>query len=259
LNRNKIVLLVFASIVAVSFSFCSSDNPTNPTEQNLKDYYPGLKGTTYKYEIEQQDSSGNIKKATRFVYYGDEIQIDTTSYREQKDSVDDGTNVLENISYFRKTETGVFYFTDTTGLLSFVPDSIRNLISLQDEMRLFLNPLSAGSFWPVYRVTINLQPGFSFKPIDINGYFVAREDITLNLETGISLVSTEKVKYDMDVMIDLNQTVQSFSAQVWFAEKIGIVKIEGSSLLINILLTGELNLGDTTANVRHNLLNYDIK
>jgi hypothetical protein len=86
-----------------------------------------------------------------------------------------------------------------------------------------------------------------------------QEDLTLNLQTGAAIVRAEKVNYDLDVMIDPNQTAQRFSASAWFAEEIGLVKIEGSSLLINILLTGELNLFDTTATVRHDLLDYDIK
>lgn len=254
-------IVVFTSVCAfiLMFSFCTSDNSTNPADQNLKDYYPGTEGTTYEYEIEQHDSTGTLFIAKRFVHYGDEIQIDTVSYRERSDSIDDGTTVTENISYFRKTATGVFYFVDTTGFLGIVPDSIRNLISIQDEMRLLLNPLSAGSFWPVFRVTVNLQPGFSFKPIDLSGNFVVQEDLTLNLETGTTIVTAEKVKYDLALMTDLNQTVQRFSAYFWYAEEIGVIKIEGSSLLINILLTGELSFGDTTSTEKHNLLNYDIK
>jgi hypothetical protein len=253
-------MFVFVSILVIVFTsnFCTSDNSTDPPNQNLKNYYPGGKGTTYKYNVEQQNSSGTIIVSTRSVYYGNEFEIGTVKYREQKDSIDDGSTVTENISYFRKTETGVFYFIDTTGFLSLVPDSIKNLISVQDEMRLLLNPLAIGSFWPVFRVTVNLQPGFSYSPIDINGYYVSQEDLTLNLETGTNMVTAQKVKYDLDFTTDLNQAVQRFSAYAWFAEEIGIVKMDGSSVLINILLTGGLSLGDTTT-IKQDLLKYDIK
>jgi hypothetical protein len=255
-NRNVVFVSILASIFI--FNFCTSDNSTAPPNQNFKNYYPGGKGTTYKFNVEQQESSGNLSVSTRSVNYGNEIEIGAVKYREQKDSIDDGSTVTENFSYFRKTETGVFYFIDTTGFLSLVPDSIINLISVQDEMRLLLNPLAIGSFWPVFRVTVNLQPGVSYSPIDINGYYVSQEDLTLNLETGTIIATTQKVKYDLDFTTDLNQAAQRFSAYAWFAEEIGIVKMDGSSVLINILLTGGLSFGDTTT-IKQDLLYYDIK
>jgi hypothetical protein len=259
LKIKNLILFLFLSAVFLTFNFCTTDNTTNPPEQNLKNYYPGLKGTTYKYEILQKDSAAQLNNAERFVGYGDEVEIESVKYREQKDSVNDGSTVTEYVNYFRKTPTGVFYFIDTTGFLSLVPDSVRNLISIQDEMRLFLNPLDAGSFWPVFRVTLNLQPGFSINPIDINGYFIASEDLTLNLESGVTEIKAEKVKYDLDILTDLNQTVRRFSAYAWFTEEIGIVKLDGNNVVINILLNGEINLSDTTAVLIHNLIDYDIK
>ena len=225
----------------------------------MKNYYPGGKGTTYKYNVVQLDSSGTTNSLTRNVYYSNEVSINSVDYREQKDSIDDGTSITETISYFRKTDTGVFYFVDTTGFLSLVPDSLKNLISIQDEMRLLLYPLAAGNIWPVFRVSVNLQPGFSFSPLDINGYFVSRENVTLSLETDTTVVVAEKVKYDLDLTVDVNQPAQRFSAFAWFAEEIGIVKMDGSSVLLAILLTGELIFGDTAAVATHNLVSYNIQ
>ena len=249
---------IFVCVVLLTFNFCTSDNSMNPSEQNFKNYYPGQEGTSYKYEFKQEDSNGLIVAGTRSVTYGDEIYIDTVKYREQKDSIDDGTSITENISYLRKTPTGIFYFIDTSDFLNLVPDSIKNLISTQDEMRLLLNPLASGSFWPVFRVTVNLQPGVNFSPIDINGYFVTQENLTLNLENGAIEVVAEKVKYDLDIVTDLNQTVQRFSAYAWFADEIGMVKIKGVSVITNILLTGEINFSDTATTITQDLINYDI-
>lgn len=259
LVKKSFFVFISIWIVLFSFNFCTSDNSTNPLEQNLKNYYPGQKGTSYKYEFKQEDSNGIINTGTLFVTYGDEIYVDTVKYREQKDSIDDGTTITENISYFRKTDTGIFYFIDTTDFLNLVPDSIKNLISTQNEIRLLLNPLVSGSFWPVFRVTINLQPGVNFSPIDINGYFIAQENLVLNLENEVIEVLAEKVKYDLKVVTDLNQTVQRFSAHAWFADDIGMVKMQGNSVITNILLSGEINFDDTTTIITQDLIDYDIR
>ncbi len=259
LIKKGFVTFVFVSVILFTFSFCTSDNSTNPSEQNLKNYYPGQNGTSYKYDFKQEDSDGVVVAGTRSVNYGNEVYIDTVKYREQKDSIDDGTIISENVSYFRKTPTGVFYFIDTSDFLNLVPDSIKNLISTQDEMRLLLNPLDSGSFWPVFRITVNLQPGVNFSPIDINGYFITQENLTVNLENGAIEVIAEKVKYDLDIVTDLNQTAQRFSAYAWFADEIGMVKIKGNSVITNILLTGEINFSDTATTITQDLINYDIK
>jgi hypothetical protein len=250
---------IFVCAILFTFNFCTSDNSTNPSEQDLKNYYPGLEGTSYKYEFKQEDPNGVIVTGTRSVNYGDEIYIDTVKYREQKDSLDDGNSITENISYFRKTPTGIFYFIDISDFLNLFPDSIKNLISTQDEMRLLLNPLASGSIWPVLRITVSLQPGVNFSPMDINGYFIAQEDLTLNLENGTVEVSAQKVKYDLDIVTDLNQTAQRFSAYAWFAEEIGMVKMKGNIVITNILLTGEINFTDTATTVTQDLIDYDIK
>ncbi|MBT8380455.1 MAG: hypothetical protein KJN64_14645 [Ignavibacteria bacterium] len=256
--KKSLFVLISATFV-LTLNYCASDNSTNPPNQNLKNYYPGGMATTYKFNVQRSDSSGATNTSTRYVFYGDEIEINVVEYREQKDSIDDGSSITESISYFRRTDTGVFYFIDTTGFLSLVPDSLRNLIALQDEMRLLLNPLAAGSIWPVFRIEVNLQPGISFSPIDINGYYVSSESLTLNLETGANSVTAEKIKYDLDIATDVSQPAQRFSAYIWFAEEIGIVKMDGSSVLLDIILSGRLTFGDTTATLKQNLLNFEIK
>jgi hypothetical protein len=246
-------------VILLSFHFCTSDNSTNPPAQAIKDYYPGSEGTNYKYEVEQKDSTGIIESGIRFVIYGNEMYIDSVLYRIQDDSTDGGTSTAINVSYFRKTSTGVFYYVDTSQVLGIVPDSLKSLISIQNEMRILLNPLAIGSFWPVYRITVNLASGISFSPINVNGYFVNQENLTLNLETGTTEVSTDKVKYDLEIKTDINQPVQTFSAYAWFADEIGLVKMEGSSIVINILLTGEINFVGTTTSGTQHLINYEIK
>ncbi len=245
-------------VIVISFQFCSTDNSTNPSEQDNKEYYPGKAGTNYKYNVEQIDSSGTTKTGNLYIDYGNEVNLNNTKYRIQRDSLSLDTLISSNISYFRRTNTGVFYFVDTNQVLNFVPDSLKDLISLQEEMRLIANPLATGSFWPVFKVIIQLQ-AISFSPINVSGYFVAQENLTLNLENGVSEVTAEKVKYDMDIITDLNQPIRRFSAFAWYAENIGLVKMEGNGVLIGILLTGEINFDDSTSTVNQNLLKFEIK
>ena len=255
----RYLVFVWCCVFVFMFYFCTSDNSINPPDQTKKDYYPGTQGTNYKYQVEWFNSTGIIESGTRFIIYGDEMFINSVKYRIQQDSIDVNSNVTSNNSYFRKTSTGVFYYFDTTQVLGVTPDSLKNLISIQDEMRALLNPITVGSYWPVFRLTISLQTGASYKPIDINGYFVRQENLTLNLDSDTIDISADKVKYDFDLRTGLNQIPQRFSAVAWFADKIGMVKMEGSSVLISFLLYGEINFDDTTTTVTQNLISYEIK
>ena len=42
--------IFFIAIMGLVIS-CSSDNSTNPTEQNFPDYYPGGIGSIFKYSV----------------------------------------------------------------------------------------------------------------------------------------------------------------------------------------------------------------
>lgn len=254
----KYILLVILNLFF--FNYCSDDESTNSPGNSSPpaNFFPNGDGTNYTYDIEQVDSIGNIQRGLRYTLYDGVSTIENTQYQNQFDSL-----MIESISVtgttnFRKTGTGVFYFVDTTGISEIVPDSLLSLISLPSESRVVLFPLEAGSFWPVYSVTISNQ-NINFSPLVVNGVFAEKENITINLISGEIKAEATRVEYIFSIITDINLPPQRLTANAWFVDEIGIVKLEGRSILINLITGGGLEISDTTSTVTQSLIDFEIK
>jgi len=228
-------IIFFTGILTLTFNVCSNEEINDPPDDNPPaDYFPNSDGTNYTYDVVQVDSAGVVQNGLRFsLYFGD------------------GT------SYFRKTSTGVFYFADTTGFSEIVPDSLAPFLSTPSESRALLFPLAEGSFWPVFRVTVTDQQ-VSFSPLVVNGVFAGTETLTLHLLSGDTDVDAIKVKYTFSLQEEPSQPPQVMNAYAWFAEDIGIVKLEGKAVLIN-LLVGGVDFSDTTTTITQSLIDFEIQ
>ena len=162
-------------------------------------------------------------------------------------------------SYFRTTETGVFYFVDTTGFTNTLPDSLQSSVEIQDEMRAYLFPLSEGTFWPVYRISIEVNEFLSFNLVDITGKYVSDETLILDISDGTQTVNTKKVEIVFKLQTGAGDSVITFNAHTWLAEDIGIVKMAGSAVVLSLFSGGGLDLSDASITVTQNLIYYDVK
>lgn len=162
-------------------------------------------------------------------------------------------------SYFRTTETGVFYFVDTTGFKNTLPDSLQSSVEIQDEMRAYLFPLSEGTFWPVYRISIEVNEFLSFNLVDITGKYVSDETLILDISDGTQTVNTKKVEIVFKLQTGAADSVITFNANTWLAEDIGIVKMAGSAVVLSLFSGGGLDLSDASTTVTQNLIYYDVK
>ncbi len=185
--------------------------------------------------------------------------INGTIYKLQIDSIQTNLQLSVSSSYFRTTETGVFYFVDTTGFTNTLPDSLQSSVELQDEMRAYLFPLSGGTFWPVYRISIELNEFIIFNLVDITGKFISDETLILELSDGTQTVNTKKVEIIFKLQTGAADFVITFNANTWLTEDIGIVKMEGSAVVLNLFGGGGLDLSDTSITVTQNLIDYDVK
>jgi hypothetical protein len=123
---------------------------------------------------------------------------------------------------------------------------------------LLLFPLGEGSFWPAYRISVDLPLG-SFSFVNLNGSYLNRENLPLNLINGITEVPSSKVKFDLDIQRGINLTPKKFTAFAWVTDEIGIVKLMGSSVILGFLLTGEFNFDDSTKTITQDIYEYEIK
>ena len=256
-------LIKFISLLLAGLFFtygCSEENSTNsPADENLPVYFPGSEGTYYKYEIIESDSNGITSTGIRNVVYLEDTLINRTRYKLQVDSVQTNSQLSVSSSYFRTTATGVFYFVDTTGFTIILPDTLQPSAEIQDEMRAYLFPLSVGSFWPVYRISIELNDFIIFNVVDITGKFISNETLTLNISDQTQTVKSKKVKIDFKFQTGEADSVISFNANTWLAEDIGIVKMEGSAVVVNLISGGGLVLSDITKTITQNLIDYVVK
>jgi len=256
--RVKYILLLI--VILLVFNYCSDEKSTNPPDNNPPpaNYFPSGDGTNYTYNVEQIDSIGNMQSGLRYTLYDGVSTIENTQYQNQFDSLLIETINVTGTTNFRKTGTGVFYFVDTTGISDIVPDSLLSAISLLSESRVLLFPLEEGSFWPVYSVTISNQ-NINFSPLVVNGVFAEKENITINLISGDIEAEATRVEYTFSIITDINLPPQRLTANAWFVDEIGIVKLEGRSILINLITGGGLEILDTTSTVTQSLIDFEIK
>jgi hypothetical protein len=255
---NSLIKLSSFFLAGLLFVYsCTEENSTNPTgDENLPVYFPSSEGTFYKYEIIQTDTNGVISTGIRNVDYLEDTLINNTRYKLQIDSIQINLQLSVSSSYFRTTETGVFYFVDTTGFTNTLPELFQSSVELQDEMRAYLFPLSEGTFWPVYRISIELNESLSFNIVNITGKYISDETLILD---GIQTVNTKKVEIDFKLQTGAADSVITFNANTWLAEDIGIVKMEGNAVVLSLFSGGELDLSDTSITETQNLIYYDVK
>jgi len=253
----KYISLLLAGIFFI-YS-CSEENSTNPPDENPLVYFPNNEGTSYKYEIIETDINGVISMGIRNVVYLEDTLINSTRYKLQVDSIQTNLQLSVSSSYFRTTETGVFYFVDTTGFISILPDSLQSSVEIQNEMRAYLFPLSEGTAWPVYRISVELNEFVIFNIVDITGKFISEETLILNISDETQTVNTKKVEIDFKFQTGDADSVTTFNANTWLAEDIGIVKMEGSAIVLNLISGGELDLSDIAKTTTQYLIDYDVK
>ena len=257
-SLTKLITFFLAGIFIV-FS-CTEENSTNPPgNENLPVYFPGTEGTSYKYEIVETDSNGIISTGIRNVVYLEDTLINGTRYKLQIDSTQTNLQLSVTSSYFRTTATGVFYFVDTTGFINILPDSLQSSIEIQDEIRAYLFPLSEGTLWPVYRISVELNELIIVNLVDITGKFISDEKLTLDISGETKTVNTKKVGIDFKLRTSVTDSAISFNANTWLSEDIGIIKMEGSSIVINLLSGKGLDLSDIAKTRTETIINYDVK
>jgi len=250
-------IVITITVLVILFS-CTSKEPTAPPSGQEPDYFPNSDGTNYLFTITESDSTGILRTGSRYVFYNSDTLINGTSYKFQKDSIKMGAEIGERIYNFRKSETGVFYFIDTSGFAATLPDTLRNRMTITSEMQTLLLLLAEGSFWQVFKVTIALQPGITYAPYRITASFVKEEDVLLHLVSGDLNVTAQKIKYDLEYRLDPEESSQKFTAFSWVADKIGIIKMDGNAIVVNTILLGEVNLADSSKIVTQNLIDYNI-
>ena len=237
---------------------CEEETPNEPPAQDFPDYYPDGIGSIFKYSVTEKDSIGNlVQTGTRNILYSGSYNLNGIDYTTQEDSLDFGSQSSVNTYLFRKTETAVFYAVDTSQISLLIPDTLKQFVTLRDEMQLLFYPLTSGSSWSLYRITAQVQPGIEVKILDIVASFVGIEQLAVNLVSQTIVVPSRKVKYTMELFTEIGSPPQRYSAFMWYAENIGLVKYEGNQFVVNIG-GGGISFEPSSNILTQELTNYSI-
>mgnify|MGYP000262398124 CR=1 FL=1 len=228
-------IMLFALLTLLIFISCEEETPSEPPATDYPDYYPSSIGSTFKYSVTEKDSLGNlVQSGTRNILYSGTFLLNGINYTTQDDSLDFGSQSSVATYLFRQTETAVFYAVDTSQISLLIPDTLKQYVTLRDEMQLLFYPLTAGSSWSLYRITAEVQPGIEVKILDIVASFLGTEQLTLNLTSGTKPVTAQKVKYTLLLYSDIGSPPQTYTAFMWFVADVGLVRFEGNQFVVNI-------------------------
>lgn len=248
------------SLLSLLILTCCEDNtPIDPPAQVFPDYYPAVIGSTFKYSVTEKDSAGNLlQSGTRNILYSGTFLLNGINYTTQEDSMDFGIQSSVATYLFRKTETAVFYAVDTSQISLLIPDTLKQYVTLRDEMQLLFYPLTSGSSWSLYRITAEVQPGIEVKILDVVAKFESNEQIVLTIDSVRTVFPARKVNYTIELFTSIGSPPENYSAFMWYVQNVGLVKFEGNQFAVNIG-GGGITFEPSSNILTQELIEYNIK
>jgi hypothetical protein len=252
----KILSLILLFIVLL---IGCTETTTEPETTTYPDYYPTSIGSTLKYSVIEKDTLGNIiQSGTRNILFSGSTSYNGINYTTQDDSLDFGAQSSVNTYLVRKSETGVFYAVDTAQISLLIPDSLKQYVTLRNEMQLLFYPLTSGSSWSLYRITAEIQPNVEIKILDIIARFEGIEQIDLNIDSVRLVYPSRKVSYTLELFTEIGAAPETYTAYMWYVQNIGLIKFEGNQFVINTG-GGGITFEPSSNILTQELIGYDIK
>lgn len=261
--KTKIILkfIVAISIILISCSESTTVNEPDNTKTLTGEIsnYINKENVTYEYEVDTLNSiSQNYETiGTRKLEIQGTENINDFQYLNLSEFYNLNGNQFNLTSLIRTTENSLIFGSDTTGVSTFIPDSLKETIKLEvdSELLIFKLPLEISEEWHVFKASVNFG-AFRFKVFDVSAKYLGTEQIQIE---GSSQTNAEKVEYTIELNIpDINNpfisNVKTVKATLWFCEGKGIVKMEGSAWLIKPLTGYPFTFTDQNTIMKHNLI-----
>ena len=225
---------------------CKESTTESQPDATSADFFPNSDGNYYYYNVMASDSSGLIQSGTRKNYYSGDSTLLQTPYQIKVDSFT--INGVQSVSksFFRKSDTGVFYYVDidTNGFNAIIPDSLRGAISFDEEYRLLYQPLELNQIWSMYKITVNYL-SFQFDVFTVDAKVISKNTIDFVFNNSAVTKEVFTIRYTAKLTTDLNQPPLTFGATGEIAEGVGFIRWEGDSEVINFLAGGNIYLPNT--------------
>jgi hypothetical protein len=259
-------LYILSFLLLAAFYSCSKDN-SNPTVVqpvgNVSVFYPGTAGSQFSYS----SSVNNVQAGNRVVTIGGITTIKGKQYTTQQNYMTLGTIMSTVNTYYRMTTDSLLFYVDTTGLISFIPASLRSTVTMKApvDAKVLAVPLNQGSSWPVYSLALASGP-FSLNIVQLNALYVGSENLTLNLLNTSPLTKTaEKIHYQLilsipDSTFDISKIQnKTYDAYGWFVQDIGLVRLDGNAAAVEAITRSSITLADTLKTATEVLTSYSLK
>jgi hypothetical protein len=242
----KSFAIIFSLVVL--FISCKESTTEAPPNKTSSDYFPNSNGNYYFYNIFVSDSSGS-QSGGKKIYYGGDTILQQTPYQIEVDTFN--INGIQSVinSFFRKSDTGVFYYVDidTNGFNAIIPDSLRGAISFDQEYRLLYQPFELYQTWPVYKVSVNYLSN-AFDVLTIDAKVIDKNTVDLNLNDSTITKEVFTIRYTAYLTSDLNQPPVTYGANGFIAEGVGFIMWDGYSEMINFLSGSNIYLPNSYVN-----------
>jgi hypothetical protein len=257
-------------VIVLTLNACKS-NSTSPSDNGTTSsgasYYPTTDGTSYSYTAVSTDSANNKASFKRNVIYSGTTVIGTATYQNEVDTVTISGLSYARRSLFLKDNNGVSVVLDTTGFYKIIPASYQQYIqyiSVDQSIKIFQSAFQDGTSWSVFDIALKYS-SLSLNLVDVTASYKGMEQVALALSTGTVNQSAAKIQYTLTIKIPdatnllATPATSTYTAYAWFANNIGIVKIEGNATLINAFTGSGISFSDTTSSVSQSLVSYKIK
>ena len=261
--KSKVAAVLLLFMIAVMFNACKK-NTTEPAAGVVSgNFFPNGDGTFYKYSVQSTDSAGNVHQGTRTTTYSGTSSYGGAVFQRQVDSLSIMGVNSSFVTLFQKSDSEVDYVVDTTGLSNIIPDSLMRYIQIDGSFKLLKFPFEDGLTWPVFNLKINLV---KMNLISVTASYEGMKSVTLNLDSGPVNKNAAEIQYklvltipDPNNILNPNPPSETFTANAWVVDNIGIVKWEGNGAIIGAFTGSSINIADTTSSVTQNLVSYGIK
>lgn len=247
-------------IISILFLFvaCKESTTEPPIEQINDKYYLLKNGTSFVYSLSITDTNNVTFNGFRYLTINDSTVLEGTKYKIQIDSFETfvpfDTLTTSVVSYIRDSNGGVFTFADTTGFTGFLPDSLRQYLTVDKESRLLFYPLTANQEFPVFTLSLSAFI-IGISVLDIDAKVESTENIMMIVNnTSIDFIAY-KIRYTFVIRTSSSDEI-FYTAYGWVVKDLGFVKWEGDSEVFNFLFNE--NIFPASANIIMNLRQYQL-
>lgn len=237
---NKIIFPLVLLFTGFIFTSCKdSVSPEVPVP--IQNYFPLPNGAVLKYSVDSVSAGGQYYRiGTKILSFGPEQVTAGTPYYQQNEQIDysDGGSVSQR-SKVRKTERGLYYYLDTTGISLLIPDSLKPFIQIDREITGLSLPFYSGQSWSAFKFNVVIIP-----IINCTATYLGSTQISDTISGSTGVISAERVGYNLTISVpDLGQGPVSlqYSGEIWYSKNLGIVKREGDYFLFQFLGGSEID------------------